>query len=156
MEPAKWGLFLYKSISYLKNFREHISFTDSVFSAYIKTANMYSFNINRRRFLKTSAASLALSMLGPAGLESVFQSQPRRVGLIGSGWYGKSDLFRLIQVTPVEVVAVCDVDKNHRTAAAELISKRQKSGNTPKTYEDYQTMLQNHEFDIILIGTPDH
>lgn len=117
---------------------------------------MHSFYINRRRFLKTGAASLAMSMFGPAALESVFQTQPRRVGLIGSGWYGKSDLFRLIQVTPVEVVAVCDVDKNHVQGAAELISKRQKSGNTPRTYENYQTMLANHEFDIILIGTPDH
>ena len=33
-----------------------------------------------------------------------------RVGLIGSGWYGKTDLFHLMQVTPVEVVGLCDVD----------------------------------------------
>ena len=70
------------------------------------------FNINRRQFLKTSAASLAVSMYGYPGLDLVYRDKPWRVGLIGSGWYGKSDLFRLIQVAPVEVVSLCDVDKN--------------------------------------------
>ena len=32
--------------------------------------------------------------------------EPKRVGLIGSGWYGKCDLWRLIQVAPVEVVSL--------------------------------------------------
>ena len=36
---------------------------------------------------------------------------PKRVGLIGCGWYGKSDIFRLVQVAPVEIVSLCDVDK---------------------------------------------
>ena len=35
----------------------------------------------------------------------------KRVGLIGSGWYGKCDLLRLIQVSPVEVVSLCDPDQ---------------------------------------------
>ena len=68
------------------------------------------FNINRRRFVQTASASLALSALGAQGLEIAYQ-KPKRVGLIGSGWYGKNDIFRLIQVAPVDVVAVCDVDK---------------------------------------------
>ena len=67
--------------------------------------------INRRRFLQTASASLALSALGAYGVELVNQ-KPKRVGLIGTGWYGKSDLFRLIQVCPVEVISICDVDKN--------------------------------------------
>jgi hypothetical protein len=50
-----------------------------------------SFRINRRRFLQTSAASLAVSTLGSFGAELVNQ-KPKRVGLIGCGWYGKNDL----------------------------------------------------------------
>ena len=68
------------------------------------------FHINRRRFLQTSAASLAVSTLGALGADLANQ-KPRRVGLIGCGWYGKSDLCRLIQVAPVEVVSICDPDK---------------------------------------------
>lgn len=82
--------------------------------------------------------------------------KPLRVGLIGTGWYGKSDLFRLIQVVPVNVIALCDVDKNMLQAAAQMVSQRQKSGKTPRLYGDYRKMLSENELDIVLIGTPDH
>jgi predicted dehydrogenase len=79
-----------------------------------------------------------------------------RVGLIGTGWYGKSDLFRLIQVAPVEVIALCDVDKNMLAEAANMVSQRQKSGKKPNLYTDYRKMLAESGLDIVLIGTPDH
>ena len=113
-------------------------------------------NINRRQFLKSSSASLALTALGPMGLEIAFKKEAYRVGLIGSGWYGKSDLFRLIQVAPVEVVSLCDVDKNMLTHAADLVSQRQKSGKTPRMYSDYRKMLAEKDLDLVLIGSPDH
>jgi predicted dehydrogenase len=114
-----------------------------------------SFMINRRRFLQTTSASLALSVLGVEGLELTNQ-KPKRVGLIGTGWYGKSDLFRLIQVAPVEVVSLCDVDKQLLAEAAQLVSQRQKSKKVPRTYGDYRDMLKEKDLDIVLIGTPDH
>ena len=77
--------------------------------------------MNRRDFLKVSAsAGLALCTSG-YGAESV--GEKKRVGLIGCGWYGKSDLFRLIQVAPVEVVSLCDVDRNMLEEAAEMVRK---------------------------------
>lgn len=114
------------------------------------------FNINRRSFLQTASASFAYSVLGAKGLDVIFQDKPLRVGLIGTGWYGKSDLFRLIQVAPVEVVSLCDVDKNLLSQAATLVSQRQKSGKVPRTYTDYRKMLAEKDLDIVLIGTPDH
>ena len=114
------------------------------------------FNINRRHFLKGATASLALTAFGAYGLDLVHPVKPLRVGLIGSGWYGKSDLFRLIQVTSVNVVSICDVDKNMLSDAATLISQRQKSGKKPRTYMDYQKMLAEEKLDIVLIGSPDH
>lgn len=111
--------------------------------------------INRRRFLQTASASLALSALGSFGVELINQ-KPKRVGLIGTGWYGKSDLFRLIQVAPVEVISLCDVDKNLLSEAATLVSQRQKSRKTPRTYTDYREMLKEKDLDIVIIGTPDH
>jgi predicted dehydrogenase len=112
--------------------------------------------INRRHFIKGATASLALSALGVHGMEHVSQQETWRVGLIGTGWYGKSDLFRLIQVAPVDVVALCDVDKNMLAQAAELVSKRQKSGKKPKLYGDYRKMLSENKLDLVIIGTPDH
>nr|MBX2877970.1 Gfo/Idh/MocA family oxidoreductase [Saprospiraceae bacterium] len=114
------------------------------------------FNINRRRFLQTASATLAYSALGATGLDIIHPLKAYRVGLIGTGWYGKNDLFRLIQVADVDVVALCEVDRNLLDEAATLTSQRQKSGKVPKKYNDYRKMLAENEFDIVLIGTPDH
>ncbi|NLU93513.1 Gfo/Idh/MocA family oxidoreductase [Chitinophaga sp. Ak27] len=117
---------------------------------------MYHFNINRRRFLKGATATLALSAIGASALDFIYPDKPLRVALIGTGWYGKSDLFRLIQVAPVKVIALCDVDKNMLQAAADMVRQRQVSHETPRLYNDYRKLLSENELDIVLIGTPDH
>lgn len=111
--------------------------------------------MDRRQFLQTSAAGLALSVAGGQAVAYADQ-KPRRVGLIGCGWYGKGDILRLIQVAPVEVVSLCDVDKNMLAEAAEIIASRQKSGKKPRTYGDYREMLREKDLDIVEVATPDH
>jgi len=113
------------------------------------------FNINRRRFLQTASASLALSALGADALD-IINGKPKRVGLIGAGWYGKSDLWRLVQVAPVEIASICDVDKQMLVGAVDIASQRQKSQKKPRTYTDYRDLLKQKDLDIVLIGTPDH
>ncbi len=117
---------------------------------------MKSFNINRRQFVKGASASLALSQFGAYGLDLINPDKPLKVGLIGTGWYGKSDLFRLMQVAPVDVLALCDPDRNQLNQAGKLVSERQKSGKTPKLYNDYRQLLKENELDIVLVGSPDH
>ena len=107
--------------------------------------------MNRRQFLYSGAAGLAG---GSAAFP--FAGKPRRVGLIGCGWYGKADLFRLIQVEPVEVVSLCDVDKQMLAQAAEMTASRQASKKTPRTYADYRQMLKEKDLDIVLVAPPDH
>jgi predicted dehydrogenase len=109
--------------------------------------------MNRRSFLQAGAAGLALSA---AGAYAAPADRVPRVGLIGCGWYGKCDLFRLLQVAPAEVVSLCDVDKRLLTEAAELVSARQKSGKKPRTYGDYREMLKEKDLDLVMIDTPDH
>ena len=118
---------------------------------------MSNYNIQRRSLLKGATASLALAALHASGIPLLFEPEKTyRVCLIGTGWYGKSDLFRLIQVSPVEVVALCDVDKNLLSEAAVMVSQRQKSRKKPRLYNDYREMLAENKPDIVLIGTPDH
>ncbi|MCC6292199.1 MAG: Gfo/Idh/MocA family oxidoreductase [Bryobacterales bacterium] len=108
--------------------------------------------MDRRNFLHSGAAgawSLSAAQAFAAG-------ENKRVGLIGSGWYGKADLLRLIQVAPVEVVSLCDVDKKMVEEAAELVSTRQRSKKKPRTFHDYREMLKQKDLDIVLIATPDH
>ena len=111
---------------------------------------------NRRQFLTTAAATaLAASALAPH-LAGAADEKPKRVGLIGAGWYGKIDLLRLIQISPVEVVSLCDVDKKMLAEAGEIVAGRQASGKTPRLYADYREMLKEKDLDMVLIGTPDH
>ena len=117
---------------------------------------MKSFNINRRQFVKGATASLALSQFGAYGLDLINPDKPLKVGLIGTGWYGKSDLFRLMQVAPVEVLALCDPDRNQLNQAGKMVSERQTSGKTPKLYNDYRQLLKENELDIAIVGSPDH
>jgi predicted dehydrogenase len=102
---------------------------------------------------------MALGAAGSAALPNhldAWAAKPLRVGLIGSGWYGKCDLFRLIQVAPVEVVSLCDVDKQLLVDAATQVAARQASRKTPRTYADYRIMLAERDLDLVLIATPDH
>ncbi len=108
--------------------------------------------MNRRKFIQAGAGL----MVSAAGYATGFAQNKPRVGLIGCGWYGKCDLFRLIQVAPVEVVSLCDVDKRMLAEAAEMVSERQASKKKPQTYSDYRTMLKEKNLDIVLIVTPDH
>jgi predicted dehydrogenase len=110
--------------------------------------------MNRRKFLQLGAAGLVSSTLGIHAAE--LADQKKRVGLIGTGWYGKADLLRLIQVAPVEVVSLCDVDKQMLAEAAEIVASRQLSKKKPRTFSDYREMLREKDLDIVLIGTPDH
>ncbi len=115
--------------------------------------------MNRRRFfsntLAGATAGVALSTLHTTAFAAA-NDKPKRVALIGSGWYGKCDLLRLIQVSPVEVVSLCDVDKNMVAEAAEIVATRQASKKKPRTYGDYRELLKEKDVDIVLVDTPDH
>ena len=107
--------------------------------------------MNRRQFLQSSAAtSLALSsgvFAAPA------EDKKPRVGVIGCGWFGMVDLMRLMEVQPVEVVALCDVDQEMLKKKIAEVQKKDDKQN-PKTFADYREMLKPHNLDIVIVGTP--
>ena len=81
------------------------------------------------RIPKRSSASLLALSAATYAPTTFAAEKARRVGLIGAGWYGKSDLLRLMQVAPVEVVSAvtrisrCRRGRRHRR-------QRQKSGSS--------------------------
>lgn len=109
--------------------------------------------MDRRSFIAASAAATTVLSSKAYATES---NKPRRVGLIGCGWYGKCDLLQLLNVEPVEVVSLCDVDSRMLDECADLIASRQKSKKRPRTYANYQDMLAEKDLEIVLIATPDH
>jgi predicted dehydrogenase len=107
--------------------------------------------MERRQFLQAGLAGVV------AGARSfAADDRPRRVGLIGCGWYGKSDIFRLVQISPVEIVSLCDVDKQNLEEAARWAVERQASKKKPRLYTDYREMLREKDLDMVEIATPDH
>jgi len=110
--------------------------------------------MTRRRFLESSAMVAAAATYVP----TTFAAEPKakRVALIGTGWYGKADLWRLTQVAPVEIVSLCDVDSQLLNECADIAAQKQKSGKRARTYSDYRKLLAEKDIDICLIATPDH
>ena len=112
--------------------------------------------MNRRQFIFTGAGALAWTgavhgrqstpsaqdAAAPRSVVRDLRESPLRVGLIGCGWYGKTDLLRLIQVHPVDVVSLCDADQRMLAEAVELVSLRQASKKKPRGYSDYRRMLE--------------
>lgn len=112
--------------------------------------------MNRRNFIKTTGTTVAAITAANSSVFPAEEEKPIRTALIGCGWYGKTDLFHLIQVAPIEVVGLCDVDKNMAANAAELVSQRQPSKKRPPTFTDYRKLLAEQKPEVVLVGTPDH
>lgn len=73
-----------------------------------------------------------------------------RVGMIATGGRGRGNMQAIMK----NVVAVCDVDKNHAAQAKQMVEK---ANNRPcEAYEDYRKLLENKGIDAVLISTPDH
>jgi hypothetical protein len=49
--------------------------------------------MQRRDFLHTGIGLAAVGALGPESATAAEPAKPLRVGLVGCGWYGKTDLF---------------------------------------------------------------
>ncbi len=113
--------------------------------------------MNRRTFLQATsraAAFAAAARFLPTTLAA--DPPPLRVALIGTGWYGKSSLLRLLQVAPAEVVALCDVDKRMVAEAADLVAARQKSKQKPRIHHDFRELIARKDVEVMMVSTPDH
>jgi predicted dehydrogenase len=108
--------------------------------------------INRRDFFKRTAVgsvSLSLAMSG-AGAGSVVGANDRiRLGLIGCGRQGVSNMEYFIK-QGVEVAAVCDVYEPN------LQKGLKAAGGKAKALKDFRQVLDDKEIDAVIVATPDH
>jgi hypothetical protein len=85
--------------------------------------------ISRRRFIKAATGITAgaisfpyivpSSALGKAG--TVAPSNRITMGCIGVGWQGGENLRSFLALDDVQVVALCDIDKNHLKEAVRIV-----------------------------------
>ncbi len=118
--------------------------------------------ISRRKFLKRATAAAAgvaglpylipSSALGKDG--SVAPSNRIVIGVIGTGGQGMSDLHGFLNKDEVQVVAVCDVDADHRNQARDRVNT--KYGNRDcATYNDFREVIGRSDIDAVLLALPD-
>ena len=120
---------------------------------------------SRRVFLQTTAA-LAAPLLVPGsalGLDGALPPSERvTMGLIGCGSHGVGWNLNLMLQNPMQqVVAVCDVDKNHVENARKRTVDHYsaKSGTDYKgcgVYTDFRDVVNRKDIDAVCIVTPDH
>lgn len=110
--------------------------------------------MNRREFLKTSAAASLAAYSAPAVLAQDKGKQQYATAISGCGWWGMNILHEAIASGRCKVVAMCDVDANQLDKAAADVE--QKSGDKPRKYADFREMLAWQKPDICIVATPDH
>ncbi|PWU02258.1 MAG: oxidoreductase [Bacteroidetes bacterium] len=119
---------------------------------------------NRRKFLanatRFAAGGLILSSLDNnvfATRKNPFspadQINVAAIGINGMGW---ADLRSAMKIPGVNLVALCDIDKNVLDKRMAELAKANVDTSKVKTYGDYRKVLENKDVDVVIIGTPDH
>jgi predicted dehydrogenase len=83
-------------------------------------------------------------------------SDQLNIGAIGINGMGWSNVRAALNVPGVNLVAVCDIDKNVIDKRLGELSKMNLDGSKVKRYDDYRKLLEQKDIDAVIIGTPDH
>ncbi len=112
--------------------------------------------INRRNFIKTSASAGFTMAYAPNILFGQQDNRKVRIGFIGVGSQGTNLLQVCLDMTDVEVPAICDIDIEHLARAQRLVEKsgRKKPEGYSKDEYDYQNMVIRDDLDGVIIATP--
>jgi len=111
-------------------------------------------SITRRHFLCGAATGAVALSHFPAVLQAADPDAKLKLGLIGCGWYGMVDLKAALKVGGVDVVALCDVDREHLDSSAAEVEKLQ--GRRPRSFKLYEELLQTPGLEAVIIATPPH
>jgi predicted dehydrogenase len=120
--------------------------------------------IERRKFLERTAAlaggGILLSALDNSPF-SIFRNRfspadQVNIGAIGINGMGWSNVNAALKVQGVNLVAVCDVDKNVIDRRLGELAKKNVDISKIKRYDDYRKLLDQKDIDAVIIGTPDH
>lgn len=111
--------------------------------------------LNRRDFIRqSSSAALGLALF-PTLTKKVAPSDRLRVAHIGINGMGTAHLKWFANLPEVEVVGLCDLDKDH-LAKAQKVLQDIHPDNKAQTYEDFRYILERKDVDAITCATPDH
>jgi len=111
--------------------------------------------LSRRSFLQTSAAALALPAFVPARAKGA--NERLTMGVIGCGGRGRWLTDAFLKFDDVQVIAVCDVDRERGNQGREPVRKLV-DGKSAGCYAftDFRELLAMDGLDAVVIASPDH
>jgi len=119
---------------------------------------------SRRDFLQKTAIVAGGSLLASTFNNKAFAifktrimpSDQLNIGAIGINGMGWADVTAALKVPGVNLVAICDVDKNVMDKRMNDLAKMNYDTSKVRRYDDYQALLDQKDIDAVVIGTPDH
>ncbi|WP_026770471.1 Gfo/Idh/MocA family protein [Asinibacterium sp. OR53] len=119
---------------------------------------------SRKKFLQQSSLLLGAGALASAFDNKAFAifknrilpSDQLNIGAIGINGMGWSNTRAAMKIPGVNLVAVCDVDRNVIEKRLGELAKAGVDTSRIKTYADYRKLLEQKDIDAVIIGTPDH
>ena len=119
---------------------------------------------SRRDFLQKSAIIAGGSLLASTFDNQAFAifknriapSDQLNIGAIGINGMGWADVTAALKVPGVNLIAICDVDKNVMDRRMNDLVKMNYDTSKIRRYDDYQALLDKKDIDAVVIGTPDH
>ena len=115
--------------------------------------------ITRRRFLANTGIALTVptvlssSILGRA--QGTAPSGRITMGVVGWGMQGPGDTKNFLGLPECQVVAACDLDKDHLADATQTINQHYQNKDC-KTYHDYRELMARKDIDAVILAVPDH
>lgn len=116
--------------------------------------------LNRRQFLKISAASTAVASLWPATASRAADASNTlgangdiRFAVVGFGGRGRDHIRGMREVKGTRLVALCDVDS---TILSRELKQCQNLGEQVVGYSDVRKLLENKDIDVVTFATPNH
>jgi predicted dehydrogenase len=115
--------------------------------------------ISRRRFLAATSLALAAptiipaSALGRSGRAA--PSERITMGVVGWGMQGPGNTDQFMKLKDCQVVASCNIDKNHLEASLNTINNHYKNKDC-KGHHDYREMMARKDIDAVMLAVPDH
>jgi len=118
-------------------------------------------NIDRRKFLLGSAATVALAGCATRrqGSRPLKPGEKRTVAMIGCGIQQRHlirEFANPANGVNARIAAVCDCDRRRASEAGRYVESRYKDGSKCRVETDFRKILDDPSIDMVCVATPDH
>src|SRR6185436_12219633 len=108
--------------------------------------------------MAVAAPTILTSCAAPKSTMTIRRVAPSEritMGVVGWGMMGPGNTAAFLSNKDCQVVAACDLDKNHLQQALDKINGHYKNKDC-KPYHDYREMMVREDIDAVMLAVPDH